>query len=52
MQLMQDPSRHGVVKWLENLPEVKSLIAGVELVSIKIIHQIFRGGGTFVCTDD
>ena len=34
VQLMQDHTRHGVVRWLGDLREVKGLIAGVELVSI------------------
>ena len=33
VELVGDPSRHGVVKWLGPLPEARGLIAGVELVS-------------------
>ena len=33
VQLVQDPNRHGVVRWLGHLPEAKGAIAGVELVS-------------------
>ena len=34
VELVQDPTRHGVVKWLGTLPEARGLVAGVELVSI------------------
>ena len=33
VQLVGDPSRHGVIKWTGTLPEAKGPIAGVELVS-------------------
>ena len=32
VQLVQDSSRHGVVRWLGTLPEIQGAIAGVELV--------------------
>ena len=34
VELVQDPTRHGVVMWLGTLPEARGLVAGVELVSI------------------
>ena len=34
VQLVQDPSRHGVIQWLGNLPKRQELIAGVELVCL------------------
>ena len=36
VELVQDPSRHGVVKWLGPLPEARGLVAGVELVSTHV----------------
>ena len=32
VQLMGDPSRHGVIRWLGTLPEIQGAMAGVELV--------------------
>ena len=34
VELVQDPTHHGVVMWLGTLPEARGLVAGVELVSI------------------
>ena len=34
VELAQDHTRHGVIKWLGTLPDVRGFIAGVELVSI------------------
>ena len=35
VQLIQDPNRTGVIKWIGPLPEIKGTIAGVELVSMR-----------------
>ena len=32
VELLQDSSRRGVVRWLGSLPETRGLVAGVELV--------------------
>ena len=33
VELVQDPSRHGVIRWLGTLPGILGTTAGVELVS-------------------
>ena len=40
VQLVGDPSRHGVIKWIGTLPEAKGPIAGVELVS-SLVELLF-----------
>ena len=40
VQLVGDPSRHGVIKWIGTLPEAKGPIAGVELVS-SLVQPLF-----------
>ena len=35
VQLIQDPNRTGVIKWIGPLPEIKGSLAGVELVSMR-----------------
>ena len=37
VQLVGDPSRTGVIRWIGTLPETKGYVAGVELVS-HLIH--------------
>ena len=36
VKLVQDPNRHGVVRWMGTLPEIHDTIAGVELVSCTV----------------
>ena len=56
VQLMADPSHHGVIRWLGTLPETRGTIAGLELVgywtilmclNVTALHLGWSNGGVW-----
>ena len=46
VQLIQDASRTGVIRWMGTLPEAKGVVAGVELVSLTTTHARLSDSNT------